>query len=98
MCKQYGKRVKSHYGVEIMIYQNIDKMQNAEAIKDEFFKNTIGFGRSEDITHEESFMACHRFRDVYKQPAIFDSALLRIHCTFLTKLNGITIRPTLLTR
>ncbi len=55
-----------------MIYQNIDKMQNAEAVKDEFFKNTIGFGRSEDTTHEESFMACQTFRDTYKQPAIFD--------------------------
>lgn len=55
-----------------MIYQNIDKLSSAEEMKDEIFKTLVGYGRDEEASRKESFLACQQFRDIYKQPAIFD--------------------------
>jgi hypothetical protein len=55
-----------------MIFADIDKLTDTEARKDEMFKRTIGHGVLPGTPSVELFQACHRFRSVYKQPAIFD--------------------------
>lgn len=55
-----------------MMHLDIDTLTSTEATKDAMFKNTIGNGVCEGTTSEELFLNCHRFREIYKQPAIFD--------------------------
>ncbi len=43
-----------------------------EIKKDTRFKNELGHGVPEGTSNEDLFLACHRFRETYKQPAIFD--------------------------
>lgn len=62
-----------HLDINSLTINSEDHLEtNPEVRKDKRFKNELGHGAPEGTSNEDLFLACHSFRETYKQPAIFD--------------------------